>query len=440
MNISSFLFPSFSSPVYSSIKEETSFKKLAQGKAKVVWKKIGEQGAVYYTCVKVPIIDFFRKLFGTIGLKEKELRAEVMTSKRIKNNLYEKKIHAFVDSLDVFSQDKTERIKQKKTFAPFIKSKLKDLVQSSNTCSLSLGDIIADYNASDERGETEPAYSPLDVHEEDFTKLQEDLSAIEEYLTLDFTEGKFREGNAYAVKTQKAKGDLEEKIREKNLDLSARFKMGEDVLTGLSLMQESGHVHGDLKPENVLVYKNDQLKIADYGKTKAVNQSQETRYNGNNYFAPPEWKLSQKGEVFSAGAVIIRILEEAVMDGGQPLLIPKNKGKEPHEKYRGFSRFLIMGNQTSHLDTSNLKGKITAVALSLGLIQPKKTDLESEVAGYVGELIKKLIEKSPENEQKLIALKPLLLQMMEYDPNKRPSMTDSSKRYKEIFNPQIGVV
>lgn len=435
MNIVPFLFSAISPPSYSVDQEKNNLKQVAQGKAKAVWKKEGEANFVYYTPRSTPIIDFFRKLFGQFGLREQELRSEVMTAKKIKIELYKKKIGEFVDSLKIFSEEKRERTLEKQNFARFLKKKLEDLVSSDSVASVSFSGISGEYNASDEttkiwESETESS-AP-----QDFERLKADLRSVAHHLTVDFEEGRFRKNNTYAVKTQSAQKDLEEGIKNPELDLTTRCKMGGQVLEGLALMQEAGYVHGDLKPENILVYKGNQLKIADYGKTKAISKDQTTGYTGNNYFAPPEWKLSQKGEVFSAGAILIRILEESVMEGNQPLMMPANKKREPNDKYRGFSRFLIMGNQTSHLDTSTIKGKITAIALSLGLIKPQKVSGESEVNQYIKVLITRLKEKSPENGEQLDRLGQLLSEMMNYDPDSRPTMDESLKQYKEIF-PQI---
>lgn len=53
-----------------------------------------------------------------------------------------------------------------------------------------------------------------------------------------------------------------------NFPLSARYKVCHDVASGLNVLHECGLVHGDLKPENVLIFSREGMpvaKLADFG-------------------------------------------------------------------------------------------------------------------------------------------------------------------------------
>ena len=54
-------------------------------------------------------------------------------------------------------------------------------------------------------------------------------------------------------------------------------------------------IHFDIKPENILVNKKDEIKIADFGISKMMNKSEEFRkVGGTRMFLPPETWIQRK--------------------------------------------------------------------------------------------------------------------------------------------------
>ena len=123
-------------------------------------------------------------------------------------------------------------------------------------------------------------------------------------------------GDLNLLQMRKADGDLEKAVLH-NLSIDDRLKMCEQIVSGLSALHSIGYVHGDLKPENVLFFssKNDgvHVEISDFGKAASIRPDEKKLYKGNPRFTAPEDVLSQKAEEYTAGLLLIRVLEGCLL-------------------------------------------------------------------------------------------------------------------------------
>jgi serine/threonine protein kinase len=268
----------------------------------------------------------------------------------------------------------------------------------------------------------------------------------ETYLSLDFQlapsgEKKF---GRYTLKSEKAEGSLETLVGDAK---GQEFRLGENILAGLVNLQKAEYLHGDLKLDNVFLYKdttgNFKARIADFGKTQKAVKDRSYFYSGNPRYAAPEWRLSQKSEVFSAGIMLIRLLEDRFLIKNKMMLIePKVKKSLPVRADRkGIERFLSLSARCPQRDNISLSGQISIIGKRLagiflhrpkGLPKSEKNKFEKEVRDYIDELVECLKGLIPEKGKQFESLKNLLYTMTAADPNDRPDMSAALISFKAL--------
>lgn len=98
------------------------------------------------------------------------------------------------------------------------------------------------------------------------------------------------------------------------------------MLAGLNAVHSAGIIHRDVKPENLLVGRNGELKICDFGLARAQNAGGKkdikmTEYVATRWYRAPEIMVSRYGkasDVWSSGCVLAEML------GGKVLFPGKN--------------------------------------------------------------------------------------------------------------------
>jgi serine/threonine protein kinase len=84
-------------------------------------------------------------------------------------------------------------------------------------------------------------------------------------------------------------GDLQKAARDTRLTLKQSLKYIEQVCAGLRHAHEHGVIHRDIKPQNLLLSKdNDVVKIADFGVARVHQTDAPITRVGTNIYAPPE--------------------------------------------------------------------------------------------------------------------------------------------------------
>lgn len=116
-------------------------------------------------------------------------------------------------------------------------------------------------------------------------------------------------------------GSLRELLKERGpMPPHAALAVMEPVLTALSVAHSTGMIHRDIKPDNVLISDNHQVKLADFGLVRAiasgVNTGAHTSHDGKvigtvGYLSPEQVEgtsLHQASDVYSAGILLYELL------------------------------------------------------------------------------------------------------------------------------------
>ncbi|MDZ4671689.1 MAG: protein kinase [Phototrophicales bacterium] len=111
--------------------------------------------------------------------------------------------------------------------------------------------------------------------------------------------------------------DLKNMIRARGaLPLDRVLKFGIEICAGLGFAHRAGIVHADVKPQNVLMTKNEVVKITDFGIAQALSDTQPQQresvvWGSPHYFAPEQAqgeKPTAASDVYSIGIVLFEML------------------------------------------------------------------------------------------------------------------------------------
>lgn len=109
--------------------------------------------------------------------------------------------------------------------------------------------------------------------------------------------------NNYSIYDKQEGGDLQSFMAKRHNEipsLEARLNICQDILLGLNYLHSKEYVHGDIKPDNILLgYTEDSpnnlvAKLADFGRTLPLSQRQEG-YADRYYPSEPVSRLYAKG-------------------------------------------------------------------------------------------------------------------------------------------------
>ncbi|MCL6520576.1 MAG: protein kinase [Armatimonadetes bacterium] len=147
-----------------------------------------------------------------------------------------------------------------------------------------------------------------------------------------------QDGN-YFIVVEYVKGvDLRERLRRSTpLTLLTAIDLGMALCDALDYAHRRGFVHGDLRPGNILVTAEGQIKIADFWVNEAVVSSQSIRTNAMmrsiHYMAPEvaEGKQSSTAsDIYSLGIILFEALTGTLpFEGDTPITVALKHAKEP---------------------------------------------------------------------------------------------------------------
>lgn len=69
-------------------------------------------------------------------------------------------------------------------------------------------------------------------------------------------------------------GDLYEVTKEKPLGDEQVWDIFRQVIRGIKYLHDNNIVHGDIKPQNILLANNGCIKISDFGLSKVINKDE----------------------------------------------------------------------------------------------------------------------------------------------------------------------
>lgn len=103
---------------------------------------------------------------------------------------------------------------------------------------------------------------------------------------------------------------LDERI-SKRLKFATKVHYIEQMLAGLAHAHEHGVIHCDIKPENMILFEDGRLRLADFGIAKFARRTINASASGSVGYMAPEQAMgrpSARSDVFSVGLVIHELL------------------------------------------------------------------------------------------------------------------------------------
>ncbi len=105
-------------------------------------------------------------------------------------------------------------------------------------------------------------------------------------------------------------------------------KIGLDIALALKAADETGLLHGDIKPENILIDEKGRTKLVDFGLASLANQAAGEGIWGTPYYIAPEkvrrQKVDLRSDIYSLGATLYHaIASKPPFDGETPADVVK---------------------------------------------------------------------------------------------------------------------
>ena len=313
---------------------------------------------------------------------------------------------------------------------------------------------------------------------EEFRKMKAILEKLgskkqsSDYLFLEGKElnGENRINGEYTLEVDKASCNFKEKLCSPETKLQDRVILGNHLLKGLASLDNADFAHGDLKPENYLIFQKDGkniLKLSDFGKAKELPGNKTAAYTGNTRFAPPEGVLSKKGDVYGAALILIRNFEEEYLkptettqtssiyenesDSGSLMGVNENDVDQQetslmdvHEddfdmaaspELRGIEKYVV---EHKAFLASNEGISLSKIIRRIRMSWRSESEKEGQTKAlhsYIDALRQKLQNDSRFNN-KAEELCNLLKKMTKANPDERISAVEAAELYEAIFTPR----
>jgi len=97
------------------------------------------------------------------------------------------------------------------------------------------------------------------------------------------------------------------------IDIKTNFKILNQILKGINKAHSKGIIHLDLKPGNILIDKNDNVKITDFGISRTIKEKNDEQVLlGTPYYIAPEQfsseDMDQRADIYSFGIIAYKLL------------------------------------------------------------------------------------------------------------------------------------
>ncbi len=118
------------------------------------------------------------------------------------------------------------------------------------------------------------------------------------------------------------------------LDQGLLMRIGLEIADGLRAADEAGIVHGDIKPENILLDDKGQAKLVDFGLASASRQASDGGIWGTPYYIAPEkvrrLAVDARADIYSLGATLYHALTgHPPFEGETPVEVVKARLERP---------------------------------------------------------------------------------------------------------------
>ena len=104
-------------------------------------------------------------------------------------------------------------------------------------------------------------------------------------------------------------GTLADRLRRR-LSMRGAYDFGEQLLAALDCAHRKRILHGDIKPDNLILFPNHRLRLADFGIARLAARTLRGSGSGTLGYLAPEQAMgrpSLRSDVFSAGLVLYRM-------------------------------------------------------------------------------------------------------------------------------------
>jgi len=120
-------------------------------------------------------------------------------------------------------------------------------------------------------------------------------------------------GTAFLVMEFVSGKNLEQMLAQSPIPFASAAVWGADLASALAYAHRAGIIHGDVKPSNIRVTENDQVKLVDFGVARFASQvSGSDRVLGTPAYLSPEQIEGQKqdgrSDLFSLGVVLYEMI------------------------------------------------------------------------------------------------------------------------------------
>ena len=113
----------------------------------------------------------------------------------------------------------------------------------------------------------------------------------------------------FVIVSPLASRTLEERLK-KRIGFETAFELLSQLIDAVAYAHDMGVIHCDIKPENILLTEDNQVRLADFGIAKAVQKTISSSGTGTlGYMAPEQamGKPSTRSDVFSIGLLAYRM-------------------------------------------------------------------------------------------------------------------------------------
>jgi serine/threonine protein kinase len=121
---------------------------------------------------------------------------------------------------------------------------------------------------------------------------------------------------------------------EGGIPVPLAMKIGLEVAEGLSAADEAGLVHGDIKPENILLDTKGHAKLVDFGLATVAHAAASDGIWGTPYYIAPEkirrQKVDARADIYSLGATLFHMITgNPPFEGETPVEVVKARLEQP---------------------------------------------------------------------------------------------------------------
>jgi serine/threonine protein kinase len=242
-------------------------------------------------------------------------------------------------------------------------------------------------------------------------------------------------------------GNLNDYLRKGNVSLPRRQMWYFQLLSGVSYLHCNQIGHFDLKPHNILLDENYNLKIADFGISASVSEQEMTILGVFKYVTPrgslpymaPEGfsgKLSLKADIFSLGLVFVTISERPVYEihGNQVFYYPVAYKEAKTQKGQMKADF-VGRRMAADYNRGCSQLALNSPAVTRGdHTQPKELPSADAVARVVGRRVLRGVpwQQSTDDERKLFC------SMLRVLPQHRSDYSQLKELISAIYTDEIG--